>query len=130
MIIKYRFEDGSVSEVEVDEKLGLTISAMERENENYERKCRYWNVMRIDYEGAAVADYDTPDLYVERKEEQRKVDEFFKLLTPIQRRRLLIRYDDPSISLREIARMEGVDIKTIRECFEGIQKKYLKFFNK
>lgn len=130
MIIKYRFEDGSVSEVEVDEKLGLTISAMERENENYERKCRYWNVMRIDYEGAAVADYDTPDLYVERKEEQRKVDEFFKLLTPIQRRRLLIRYDDPSISLREIARMEGVDIKTIRECFEGIQKKYLKFFGK
>ena len=130
MIIKYRFEDGSVSEVEVDEKLGLTISAMERENENYERKCRYWNVMRIDYEGAAVADYDTPDLYVERKEEQRKVDEFFKLLTPIQRRRLLIRYDDPSISLREIARIEGVDIKTIRECFEGIQKKYLKFFGK
>ena len=87
MIIKYRFEDGSVSEVEVDEKLGLTISAMEREAENYERKCRYWNVMRIDYEGAAVADYDTPDLYVERKEEQRKVDEFFKLLTPIQRRK-------------------------------------------
>lgn len=130
MIIKYRFEDGSVSEVEVDEKLGLTISAMERETENYERKCRYWNVMRIDYEGAAVADYDTPDLYVERKEEQRKVDEFFKLLTPIQRRRLLIRYDDPSISLREIARMEGVDIKTIRECFEEIQKKYLKFFGK
>lgn len=103
---------------------------MEREAENYERKCRYWNVMRIDYEGAAVADYDTPDLYVERKEEQRKVDEFFKLLTPTQRRRLLIRYDDPSISLREIARMEGVDIKTIRECFEGIQKKYLKFFGK
>ena len=130
MIIKYRFEDGSVSEVEVDEKLGLTISAMERETENYERKCRYWNVMRIDYEGAAVADYDTPDLYVERKEEQRKVEEFFKLLTPTQRRRLLIRYDDPSISLREIARMEGVDIKTIRECFEGIQKKYLKFFGK
>lgn len=130
MIIKYRFEDGSVSEVEVDEKLGLTISAMERETENYERKCRYWNVMRIDYEGAAVADYDTPDLYVERKEEQRNVDEFFKLLTPTQRRRLLIRYDDPSISLREIARMEGVDIKTIRECFEGIQKKYLKFFDK
>ena len=130
MIIKYRFEDGSVSEVEVDEKLGLTISAMERETENYDRKCRYWNVMRIDYEGAAVADYDTPDLYVERKEEQRKVDEFFKLLTPIQRRRLLIRYDDPSRSLREIARMEGVDIKTIRECFEEIQKKYLKFFGK
>lgn len=130
MIIKYRFEDGSVSEVEVDERLGMTISAMEREAENYERKCRYWNVMRINYEGAAVADYDTPDLYVERKEEQRKVDEFFKLLTPIQRRRLLIRYDDPSISLREIARMEGVDIKTIRECFEGIQKKYLKFFGK
>ena len=130
MIIKYRFEDGSFSEVEVDEKLCMTISAMEREAENYERKCRYWNVMRIDYEGAAVADYDTPDLYVERKEEQMKVDEFFKMLTPTQRRRLLIRYDDPSISLREIARMEGVDIKTIRECFEGIQKKYLKFFDK
>ena len=86
--------------------------------------------MRIDYDGAAVADYDTPALYVERKEELKKIDEFFKLLTPIQRRRLLIRYDDPSISLREIARMEGVDIKTIRECFEAIQKKYLKFFKK
>ncbi len=130
MKIIYRFDDGKISEVEVDEMLGLTISAMERETENYERKCRYWNIMRIDYDGAAVADYDTPALYVERKEELKKIDEFFKLLTPIQRRRLLIRYDDPSISLREIARMEGVDIKTIRECFEAIQKKYLKFFKK
>lgn len=41
MIIRYKFADGKVSEVDVDEKLGLNISAMEREAENYERKCRY-----------------------------------------------------------------------------------------
>lgn len=32
------------------------------------------------------------------------------------------------LSLREIARREGKDIKTIRESIEGARKKFLKFF--
>lgn len=131
MIIKFKFADGTVSEVEVDEELGLVISAMEREEESYERKMRRWCPIKLDqaeYEGKWFADNDTPEKRYELEEEQRRVDEFKKTLTPTQLRRLEIRENDPSISLREIARIEGAQIKAIEDTFEQIKKKYKKFF--
>lgn len=55
---------------------------------------------------------------------------FLATLTPIQKRRLLLRADNLTISDSEIARIEKVDESTIRECFKSIQKKYLKFISK
>lgn len=131
MIIKFKFADGSVSEVEVEEDLGLVISVMEREEESYERKMRRWAPIKLDqaeYEGDWYADNDTPEKKYELNESQKKVDEFKKKLTPTQLRRLEIREDNPIISLREIARMEGTTLKAIEDTFEQIKKKYKKFF--
>lgn len=131
MIIVYRFADGTKTEVEVDDELGIAILEEERKFENYERKCRYWCPIKLDqseYEGDWFADDNTPSKAYELEEEQKRVDAFMETLTPTQRRRLEIRMDNPGISLREIARQEGTDIKTIRECFEGIEKKYKNFF--
>ena len=64
MIIKFKFADGTVSEVEVDEELGLVISAMEREEQSYERKMRRWAPIKLDdaeYEGEWFADNNTPE---------------------------------------------------------------------
>ena len=132
MIIKFKFADGSVSEVEVDEELGLVISAMEREEQSYERKMRRWCPIKLDeaeYEGEWFADNNTPEKAYELEESQRRVDEFKKLLTPTQLRRLELKEDNPGISLREIARLEGTQLKAIEDTFEQIKKKYKKFFD-
>ena len=75
-----------------------------------------------------VNDYGPKKEYLE-KEEQKEIDGFLKLLTPTQKRRLIIRMEHPSVSLREIARLEEVDYKSIEECFEAIKNKYKKFLN-
>ena len=132
MIIKFKFADGTVSEVEVDEELGLVISAMEREEQSYERKMRRWCPIKLDeaeYEGEWFADNNTPEKSYELEESQRRVDEFKKLLTPTQLRRLEIRELDPSISFKEIAEMEGTNVRAVWETFEQIRKKHKLFFN-
>lgn len=131
MIIKFKFADGTVSEVEVDEELGLVISAMEREEQSYERKMRRWAPIRLDeaeYEGEWFADNNTPEKAYELEESQRRVDEFKKLLTPIQLRRLEMRESNPDISFREIAEIEHTNVRAVWETFEQIKKKYKKFF--
>lgn len=131
MIIKFKFADGTVSEVEVDEELGLVISAMEREEQSYERKMRRWAPIRLDeaeYEGEWFADNDTPEKRYELEESQRRVDEFKKTLTSTQLRRLEIRESNPNISFREIAEIEHTDVRAVWETFDQIKKKYKKFF--
>lgn len=131
MLIKFKFADGTVSEVEVDEELGLVISAMEREEQSYERKMRRWAPIRLDeaeYEGEWFADNNTPEKAYELEESQRRVDEFKKLLTPIQLRRLEMRESNPDISFREIAEIEHTNVRAVWETFEQIKKKYKKFF--
>ena len=131
--VTYVFADGSKSVIEVEDKFADFIEVSRREEENYERKSRYWCRIRLDessYEGKWFEDQESsPSEALERELEQERVDDFFKTLTEVQRRRLSLRMDDPDLSLREIARIENCDIKTIRECFEAIKKKYNKFFN-
>ena len=132
MKIKYRFEDGTKAEVEVDEELGLIIEEDERKYQNYERKCRYWCTVKLDdavYEGEWFADHNTPAKAYELAEEERRVAEFKKLLTPTQLRRLEIRELDPSISFKEIAEMEGTNVRAVWETFEQIRKKHKLVFN-
>lgn len=128
---KYKFDDGTINEVEIEKELYEFIKEDELHNENYERKNRYWCPIRLDqseYEGNWFKDNNTPQSLYEYKESQKRVDEFKKKLTPIQKRRLEIRMENPGISYRKIAEIEGTDIKTIRECFESIKKKYKNFF--
>ena len=129
---RYEIELEHFGKVYVSKEVKDLFEEEERKFQNYERKCRYWCPIRLDeceYEGELFVDkYDPEKEYLE-KEEQKEIDEFLKLLTPTQKRRLLIRMENPSFSLREIARIEEVDYKSIEECFEAIKNKYKKFLN-
>lgn len=132
--IVYEFADGTKSVIEVDDALADEIIISRRVEENYERKTRYWVTTSLDdceYEGEWFAGKGpTPSEQYELDEQQAVVDSFMDTLTPIQKRRLLMRMYNPDLSLREIAEIEGTDHRAIRDCFELIRKKYQKFFNK
>ena len=118
--------------VNVNKEVKELMEEYERTFQNYERKTRYWCPVRLDdceYEGECfIDDHDLKQEYLE-KEEQLECNRFLELLTPTQKRRLLMRMENPTLSLREIARIEEVDYKSIEECFEAIKNKYKKFLN-
>ena len=120
MKIIYKFADGSVSEIEVEEEVGQAIIVSRREEENYERKMRYHcpvSIDKLEYEGMQFADPDTPMSILERKieEEQQKAlnDYVMSQLTETQRRRILMVAD--GMTTREIAEIEGASYSSIRE---------------
>ena len=129
---RYEIELEHFGKVYVSKEVKELLEEDERIFQNYERKCRYWCPVRLDeceYEGELfVDDYDPKKEYLE-KEEQFAVNRFLELLTSTQKRRLLMRMENPSLSLREIARIEEVDYKSIEESFEAIKNKYKKFLN-
>ena len=131
MKIKLKDNDGRViQEVEVDDAFGEWYIEEERKQENAERRHRYWVTVSLDsleYEGEWFADPSpTPAEIYEREEEQRRVDEFKKTLTPVQLRRLEML--EEGMSEREIAKAEGACLKSVQETIEQIMKKFIKFF--
>ena len=62
MLIRYKFNDETVSEVEVPEEIGAVIIESRRLEANYDRKERYhcYSLDSITYEGKEYADDDTP----------------------------------------------------------------------
>ena len=131
MLIKLKDNDGRViQEVEVDDVFGEWYVEQERIEENAKRRDRYWITVSLDsadYEGDWFADPSpTPAEQYELDEEERRVAEFKKILTPVQLRRLEML--EEGMSIREIAVKEGVGHKDIIESRNQIRKKYIKFF--
>ena len=128
MKITYQFANGDVSEVEVSEEVGNVIVDSRRKEDNLDRKERYhcYSYDAIDYEGEEYADPDTPASLLERDELSDRVHSAMSHLTEIQVRRITLLAEGHSI--REIAKMEGVDHKVVAESIEGARKKFLKFF--
>lgn len=126
--INYTFANGETSDVEVNEEIGNLILDSRREESNQDRKERYhcYSLDAAEYEGEDYADGSTPEMELFRQLENQRIKEAFEQLSEVQRRRLLMLAE--GVSLREIARREGKDIKTIRESIEGARKKFLKFF--
>ncbi len=131
MKIKYEFQDRTISEVEVPDDIANFITISRREEENLARKERYHTRVSLDaleYFGEDFADNNSPFTTLDEQEEHERLDAFINTLTDVQRRRLLMKLENPALSLREIARNEGVDIKTVCDSFNQIQRKYKKFF--
>ena len=131
MLIKLKDNDGRViQEVEVDDELGEWYVEQERIEENAKRRDRYWITVSLDsleYEGEWFADPSpTPLEACIIAEEERRVDEFKKTLTPTQLRRLELLEED--ISLREIARLEKTNLSAVQKTRDQIQKKAEIFF--
>ena len=98
-----------------------------REESNQDRKERYhcYSLDAAEYEGEEYADGSTPETEL-----------FLQLENQRSKRRLSSsqRYSGAGADagrrgiLREIARREGKDIKSIRESIEWARKKFLKYF--
>ena len=126
MKIKYTFANGDVSEVEVSEDVGSIIVDSRRKEDNLDRKERYhcYSYDSIDYEGEEYADPDTPDSLLERDELSKRVQSAMSHLSEIQVRRLTLFAE--GLSIREIARMEGVDHKAVSKSIESAKKVFAK----
>ena len=126
MKIKYQFANGDVSEVEVSEDVGSIIVDSRRKEDNLDRKerCHCYSYDAIDYEGEEYADPDTPDSLLERDELSKRVQSAMSHLSEIQVRRLTLFAE--GLSIREIARMEGVDHKAVSKSIESAKKVFAK----
>lgn len=128
MKINYTFANGETSDVEVSEEIGTVILDSRREESNLDRKERYhcYSLEAAEFEGAEYADGSTPETALLLQLENQHIAETLEKLSEVQKRRLLML--SQGLSIREIARREGKDIKTVRESIDGARKKFLKFF--
>lgn len=129
MLIKLKDINGRVINVaEVDDESAEWYVEQERIEENADRRYRYWVKASLDsvqYEGEWFSDTtSSPVEECNRNEEKINLQAFMATLTETQRRRLEILMDNTKISLREIARREGVNYKQIQKSFKQIEKKW------
>lgn len=129
MKIKWQFNDGTKTELEVADDIGTFILDSRRLEHNLAERERYhcpYSYDALDYEGLEYACREELCKDLIDNEDNHRLYIAFGKLSKVQRRRLLMLSN--GLSMREIAHREGVDIKTVRESIEGGRKKFLKFF--
>ena len=117
-------------EVESMEQIVEMLNENTRLIQNLERKERYhtkYHLEGLEYEGEEYGTKtDIMDDIAERDEDQRINEWLFKSLTATHYRRfMLFMY---GMSIREIARKEGVDYSSVEECIRAAQKKLKKLY--
>ncbi len=119
MKIKYEFADGTVSEVEVEESIGAVIIEDRRLEDNLARKERYHchSLDAVEFEGMEYGTEETPEMLLAAMEEDWRVYDAFRRLSKVQQRRLLKLAG--GMSIREIARQEGTNFRTVHESVEA-----------
>lgn len=129
MKIEYVFANGEKTEVEVDASIGAVIIDSRRTEASADRKHRHhcWSLDAITYEGIEFSTEDfTKAMFRDEEERNQRIRDAFSYLTPTQQRRMKMLAD--GLSIREIARREDKDYKTIHESIEAARKKFLKHF--
>ena len=126
MKIKYNFINGESTEIEVDKSIGTFILDSRRIEENLARKERY-HCYSSDaaWEGEDYADQDTPEITLLRKYENKRLASALDELTEVQKRRF-IKFAE-GLSIREIARQEEANFKSVHDSIEQARKKLKKF---
>jgi DNA-directed RNA polymerase specialized sigma24 family protein len=129
MKVKYEFNTGEVTEVEVSDEIGAMIIDSRREEESAERRHRRhcYSMDAAVYEGLEYGTEDfTEALFDDSEERNERVRTAFSHLSELQQRRLLLLAG--GMSVREIARREGKNFRTVYDSIEAARKKFLKFF--
>ncbi|GFI31257.1 hypothetical protein IMSAGC013_02651 [Lachnospiraceae bacterium] len=128
MKIKYKFVDGTVVEVEVDESIGAVITESRRLEGNLARKESYhcYSLEAIQYEGAEYSDGETPETQIEQELDTERIAHALDRLSEVQRRRLLMLAEGKS--MREIAREEKVQHRAVVKSIEAAKKIFKKNF--
>ena len=127
--IKYKFADGTISEIEVsDELYALHLQLVQEEKRNHWRETRrhtslnYLMEMGVDFTDNA-ADLLTA---VELREDDERVHKAIANLSDKQRA-LLDKVFNQNMSLREIARQMGVSHQALSKQLATIYRKLKKF---
>ena len=128
MKIKYTFNNGENSEVKVSEEIGAVILESRRKEENMERnrRRRCYSLDDVDFEGDDFADNRTPESLLIEQIDNDHIKETLDKLSETQRRRLLMLAS--GMSIREIARAEGVEFGPVYRSIEAAKKTFLKNF--
>lgn len=127
MKITYEFVTGERLTVEADDRITCVLEESRRQEENAERKHRYHAELSMDSVGPDKTDaFSTPNLPEQNLLEEEltaDVQKAFSQLTAVQQRRLLLLAS--GLSIREIARKENADYKSVRESIISGRKKFL-----
>ena len=128
MKIKYTFDNGENSEVEVNEEIGAVILESRRKEENMERnrRRRCYSLDDVDFEGDDFADERTPESLFMEQLDNEHIKETLDKLSETQRRRLLMYAE--GMSIEDIARVEEVYHTSISRSIEAARKIFLKNF--
>lgn len=127
MLIKYKFANGDVSEVEVSEDIGdFIVDSRKKEHANDEKQRYHCYSSDATYEGMDYATPHTLESFLDLCEKNKHIIECFDKLSETQKRRLLMLAS--GISIREIARKEKVNVNAVKDSIDGARKKFLKFF--
>ena len=129
MKIKYKFLDGTVSEVEVSDEIGMVIIDSRKAEHAANERERYYREFSIDtaeYENIERATTTTPEDDFLSQCDNKELLAKLRCLTPAQRRRLFCYAD--GMTYREIAQQEGVQIKAVQDSIEQARKKLKKYF--
>ena len=128
MKITYKITTGEVTEIEVSNEMGTVIVDSRRKEENLERKERYhcYSYDIAEFEGKEYADWNTPENITIQDYENSRLADAVSKLSPVQRKRLIMLSD--GLSMREIARREGVSYISVRESIEQARKKNKKIY--
>lgn len=128
MIIKYRFDNGEETEVEVSDEIGTVILNLRRAEHVNNEKHRYHAAYSLDDKNCEDKDYfasdDDPEAAVMEKESAKERKSMLSKLTPVQRRRF-VKYES-GWSIAEIARSENAAFNSVKESVEAAQKKLKK----
>ncbi len=134
MIIKYKFADGSVKKVEVSDEIGCFIKESRRLEANLSRKERYHcdSIEGSLFEGRELSTSETPEKVlikeIDSKGLAQRISDTLNKLTDVQRRRLLLCIK--GLTVREIARLEGVGVNAVGKSISAARKNFKKFFEK
>ena len=90
MVITYKFNDGTVSKVEVSKEIGEAIRNSRKDEHADNEKNRYHclSLDAIDYEGAEYGCSETVESYLSNENYSIRFYETYDSLTDIQKRRL------------------------------------------
>lgn len=128
--ITYTFANGEQKEIEVSEEVAEALAEMDRTEHASDEFKRYhcpYSIDAIVYEGSEYSSTTmSPEFLIESAELKQRINKCFDKLTSTQKRRVQMLSN--GLSLRDIARIENKDIKTIRESINAARKKFLNIF--
>ncbi len=121
MKIKYEFVNGETMEVEVEERIGtLILDSRRAEESNSRKERRHCYSSDCAWDGLEYATIDDVESRIIQETKNQKITNVLKKLTRTQRRRLLMSAN--GMSLREIARKEGICHRAVEKSIEQARK--------